>query len=76
MSRKPMKQEQINEVTEKIIDLLKGMPVQTALEILRVTENKMLYLATVGRPGDDLLERQVDLEEVIARKSDQRMAVA
>lgn len=76
MKRKQMELSQINEVTEKIIDLLKGLPVQKALELLRVTEQKMLFLATVSRPADELLEKQIDIEDVIANQGNRKKAVA
>lgn len=64
MSRKVPSVPEQNKISEQIIDMLKGMPVQIALSVLDVTRVNMLYLATVTKPEDDLARRQIDIEDV------------
>lgn len=64
--RKIMTPVEINSVSEKIGDMLKGMPVQHALDVLRITERNLLWNCTVSKPEDEHIKaNQLDIEDAI-----------
>lgn len=68
-ARKIMTPVEIQAFSEKIIDTLTGLPVQHALDVLRMAERNLLWLATVKKPETPLDAHQIDLEEAIKAKS-------
>lgn len=64
MSRRILSTSDMIKVTAAIVESLKGLPVQQALDILQSARGSLLYMSTVGQPGDDLIERQRDIEEI------------
>lgn len=70
-ARKIMTEAEVNAISEKIADMLKGTPVRHALDILRITERNLLWNCTVSKPEDRIdLANQIDLEELIKQRTD------
>ncbi len=63
MKRKIMEPTEVNQVSEVIIGMLRGLPVSHALAVLDVTRSNLLWLATVSKPE----ELQTDLEDFLTR---------
>lgn len=64
--RKIMNPTEMNAVSEKIGDMLKGLPVQHALDVLKIAERNLLWNCTVSKPEDDHVKaNQMDIEEAI-----------
>ena len=64
--RKIMDLAEMNAVSEKIGDMLKGLPVQHALDVLRISERNLLWNCTVSKPEDDHAKAsQMDIEDAI-----------
>lgn len=75
--RKIMNPTEMNAFSEKIGDMLKGLPVQHALDVLRITEKNLLWNCTVSKPEDDHVKaNQMDIEDMLKayKKPIQRVA--
>jgi hypothetical protein len=63
MKRRIMDPKEVNQMSEVVIGMLRGLPVAHALAVLDTTRSNLLWLATVSKPE----ELQTDLEDFLTR---------